>query len=207
VETTPAPLPPRRPNIPRKVEEKPKPDQLAKLVESTRDVKPEPSTPRPRSGEEQSQPTTKYDPAAIKNLLTSKEPAQQRGSTGATPNRQAALGAPTANAQRMSPSMSAQLNGLLIEQYKRCWSYIGTARSSEYQPQISVSYSQNGALVGRPVLRNPPSDPVLRSLADSAMRAVQNPRCNPLQIPAQYMPYYHEWKDLLLRFDPAEMMG
>ena len=101
--------------------------------------------------------------------------------------------------------MSAQLNGLLIEQYKRCWTYIGTAQGREYQPQVSVSYSQSGGLVGRPVLRNPPSDPALRSLADSALRAVQ--RCNPLQIPAQYMPYYNEWKDLLLRFDPVEMMG
>jgi len=203
----PAPLPPRRPNIPPRVEEKPKPDQLAKLVETTRDVKPAPTpAARPRSGDENSQPATRYDPAAISKILASREPAQQRGSTAPAPvNRQSNLGSPTANAPKMSPNMSAQLNGLLIEQYKRCWTYIGTAQGREYQPQVSVSYSQSGGLVGRPVLRNPPSDPALKSLADSALRAVQ--RCNPLQIPAQYMPYYNEWKDLLLRFDPVEMMG
>ncbi len=201
-ESEPAPLPPRRPPALRKVEDKPKPDQLAKLEESTRDVKP---TPRPRSGEENNEPQRKYDPSAISELL-SKEPPQARRSTGPTPaNRQANLGAPSASAPKMSPSMSAQLNGMLIEQYKRCWTYIGNAQGSQFQPQVSVSYSQSGGLVGRPSLRNRPTDPALQSLADSALRAVQ--RCNPLQIPAQYMPYYNEWKDLILRFDPNEMSG
>ncbi len=199
-DTRPVPLPPRRPNLPRKVEEKPKPDELARLEETTRDVKPE---PRPRSGEESAEPR-KYDPTTISRIL-SKEPAQARASTGATPSQQAALGSPTANAAKMSPNMSAQLNGLLIEQYKRCWTYIGNAQGREYQPQVTVSYSQSGGLIGRPVLHNPPSDPAMKSLAESAMRAVQ--RCNPLQIPAQFIPYYNEWKELLLRFDPLEMMG
>ena len=58
---------------------------------------------------------------------------------------------------------------------------------------------------GRAILDNRPSDPSLTSLAESAMRAVR--RCNPLKIPAQYQPYYEQWRSRVLRFDPEEMQG
>jgi colicin import membrane protein len=53
-------------------------------------------------------------------------------------------------------------------------------------------------------LLNPPSDPNLRNLADSAIRAVR--RCNPMHIPAAYMPYYEQWKARVVRFDPEDML-
>ncbi len=55
------------------------------------------------------------------------------------------------------------------------------------------------------MLINPPSDPALQSLADSALRAVR--RCNPLKIPDQYAPFYDQWRGRVLRFDPEEMAG
>ena len=42
-------------------------------------------------------------------------------------------------------------------------------------------------------------------IADSAMRAVR--KCNPMPIPTEFMPYYDEWKDQLLRFNPEDMAG
>ena len=48
-----------------------------------------------------------------------------------------------------------------------------------------------------------PSDPALASLAESAMRAVR--ACNPLRIPAQFAPYYNQWKSRAIAFDPEEM--
>ena len=72
-------------------------------------------------------------------------------------------------------------------------------------PQLEVYYLANGALAREPKLRNPPSDPSLMPLAESALRAVKT--CNPLRVPAQFQPYYNEWKDRILRFDPEEMMG
>ncbi|MBM3607690.1 MAG: cell envelope biogenesis protein TolA [Alphaproteobacteria bacterium] len=196
----PAPVPPRRPNIPQ-TPAKPKPDQIAALAEKTTNVQP---SARPRAASETSPQTSKYDPSAINKLLSREKPSQ-RAATGTTVNPQAARGAPTASAQKMSPSMWSQLDGLMQEQYKRCWNYAGLSAGQKYIPQISVSYSRDGALQGQPRLMNPPSDPSLKSLADSAMRAVQ--RCNPLRIPAQFAPYYDQWKGRVLRFDPEEMMG
>ncbi len=98
-----------------------------------------------------------------------------------------------------------QLDGLLEDQYKQCWSYLGLDGPQKYIPQIKVLYGPDGSLMGEPVLVNKPSDPAMQSLADSAMRAVR--RCNPLRIPDQYAPYYDQWKGRVLRFDPVDMAG
>ena len=105
----------------------------------------------------------------------------------------------------MSPSLWGALDGFLQDQYKQCWSNLGLNPGVTYIPQVRVMYNPDGSLQGQPVLTNPPSDPALRSLADSALRAVR--RCNPLKIPDQFSPYYDQWKGRVLRFDPQELNG
>jgi len=133
-----------------------------------------------------------------------KEAPQRKASTGRELQQEASLGSPTASAAKMSPSLWGQLDGLLQEQYKRCWNFVGLGGQKKYVPEIHVQYAQNGSLIGQPSLLNPPSDPNLRTLADSALRAVR--RCDPLHIPAQYQPYYDQWKGRIVRFDPEDML-
>ena len=40
--------------------------------------------------------------------------------------------------------------------------------------------------------------------ADSALRAVKNPICNPLKLPPEK---YEKWKVMTLNFDPRHMFG
>ena len=101
--------------------------------------------------------------------------------------------------------MWGSLDGYMKEQYKQCWTFLGLAGGQKYVPQIKVTFSEHGGLVGAPELLNKPSDPAMSSLAESAMRAVK--KCDPLRIPAQYAPFYNEWKARILRFDPEEMSG
>ena len=115
----------------------------------------------------------------------------------------AALGAPNANAAKMSPSLWAGLDSLMQERYRQCWTYLGIVQGQKYVPQVRVRFQQDGSLAAEPSLVNPPSDPAMRGLAESAMRAVR--KCNPMQIPAQYLPYYEQWKARVVRFDPDEM--
>lgn len=209
------PKPPPRPRDPPKPEppkpEPPKPpprpqmqaDQIAALLEQKKKEEQAKPPARPPSGREQ-EPQRRFDPNSISQLLSKEDPGQ-RASTGQSVNSTASLGNPNATGQRMSPSLWGQLDGYLIEQYKRCWSYIALGPSARYVPQIEVAYNANGSLAREPRLRNPPSDPNLRALADSALRAVR--QCNPLRIPPQFQPYYNEWKDRILRFDPDEMSG
>lgn len=207
VEAKPAPPTQKPVEAPKKVEPKFKPDQLAKLLEQEKlknEQKPvEKPAPKPKSGDEATEPQQKFDLGNIAKFLT-KEAPQRKASTGHELSQLASLGSPTASAAKMSPSLWGQLDGLLQEQYKRCWSFVGLGGQQKYVPEIHVQYMQDGSLIGQPVLLNPPSDPKLRNLAESAMRAVR--RCDPLRIPAQYQPYYDQWKGRIVRFDPEDML-
>lgn len=192
---------------PRKAEPKFKPDQVAKLLdqENQKDLTKqiEKTIAKPKSAPEPEEPQQKFDPGDISRFLTKEQP-QRKASTGRELQQEASLGSPTASAAKMSPSLWGQLDGLLQEQYKRCWNFVGLGGQKKYVPEIHVQYAQNGSLIGQPALINPPSDPNLRTLADSALRAVR--RCDPLHIPAQYQPYYDQWKGRIVRFDPEDML-
>ena len=198
-EAKPAPPTPPKP----KTDDKAKNDQLAKLIDQKLAQDSSKPAARPRSGAESNE-TRRFEPGAIANAL-SREPAQQRAATGRALSQTASIGAPNANAPRMSPSMWGSLDGYMKEQYKQCWTFLGLAGGQKYVPQIKVTFSEHGGLVGAPELLNKPSDPAMSSLAESAMRAVK--KCDPLRIPAQYAPFYNEWKARILRFDPEEMSG
>ncbi len=205
------PKPPPRPQSP-KQDPKPAPDQkpldkvaLAKELEALKAEDPPKPKPRPKSGDETDEPKHKYDPTALAKLLQSKEPPGARPSTAQAPNQTASIGAPTANAPKMSPSMMGQLEGLIKDQYRKCWTYLGLGEEKGYIPKIDINYSPDGRLLGDPRLSNPPGDPNLRNLAESAMRAVR--RCDPLRIPAQFAPYYKDWKFMRVDFDPQDMSG
>ncbi len=185
--------------------DKPKQDLLAKLLDQPIPDRPihkaiahpKPAEPQP----EQHQ----FDLNDISKLLSSAEPPSQKASTGRQISRTRVAGSETGVSQKMAASLWDQLDGLLEDQYKQCWNYLGLDGPSKYVPQIKVVYSEDGGLMTDPVLINPPSDPAMRSLAESAVRAVR--RCNPLKIPAQYAPYYDQWKGRVLRFDPVDMAG
>ena len=46
-------------------------------------------------------------------------------------------------------------------------------------------------------------DSFYRAAADSALRALRNPSCSPLKLPADK---YDEWKTTIINFDPSEML-
>jgi colicin import membrane protein len=180
-----------------------KPDQLAKFLQQEKQKETQKAAAKPKSGEEAAEPHQKFDLGDIAKFL-SKEAPQRKQARGREFSALASLGVPAASASKMSPSLWDQLDGLLQEQYKRCWNFSGLAGQQKYIPEIHVQYAPNGGLIGQPELLNPPPDPNLQALADSAMRAVR--RCDPLRIPAQYQPYYDQWKGRIVRFDPEEML-
>ena len=199
-----APSKPKPPaEAPKRAEPKFKPDQLSKLLERDKQQEKQKPAAKPKSGDEAAEPQQKFDVGDIAKFL-SKETPQSKQASGHELSQLASLGSPTASAAKMSPSLWDQLDGLLQEQYKRCWTYAGLGGQQKYIPEIHVQYTPDGSLIGQPVLLNPPSDPNLRSLAESAMRAVR--RCDPLRIPAQYQPYYDQWKGRIVRFDPEDML-
>jgi colicin import membrane protein len=201
------PKDPKPPVVTKKPAPRFEPDRLAELLEQedqAEALKKAPAKPvaKPRSGDPTAQPERHFDPTDISKFL-SKEAPQRKASAGPELQRLAALGALTASAAKMSPSLWDQLDGLLQEQYKRCWTFIGLGGQTKYVPEIRVQFAADGSLTQPPELLNPPSDANSNALADSALRAVR--RCDPLHIPARFQAYYEQWKGRVVRFDPEEM--
>ena len=173
VEQKPTPQPPPKPpeKPPEKAVEKPvespsqpKLDEVAKLLAESKD---KPAS-KPKSGDESAPPHQSPDLSEVAKLLNREAPSA-KFSTGREVSRTASLGAANATGAKMSPSMSDSLNGLLQEQYKQCWNYLPLTGGQKYVAKIRVSFLPDGSLAGQPNLLNPPSDPSLRGLAESAL--------------------------------------
>jgi outer membrane biosynthesis protein TonB len=179
-----APKPPVRPK--EKPPEKPKPDLIAKAVE-----------------EDKTEPKQAYDPNAIAKLLQPKQ--QATGSPNATGSA-TPQGLPHHDAPKMSMSMASALDAWLTESYLNCWTPPPAMPEGDvYVAQIKVVFNADGSLSARPVLLNPPGDPAWRAHAESAIRAVR--KCDPLHVPAQYAPYFEQWRVETIHFDPRETQG
>ena len=99
-------------------------------------------------------------------------------------------------------------NERLQERYQQCWSKPPTVpQGRKYVPIIRVDFRPDGSLAAQPGLLNPPGDTAWRAVAESAMRAVTKPDCNPMKVPAQFMPYYEQWKSRNVHFDLDEAFG
>jgi hypothetical protein len=106
----------------------------------------------------------------------------------------------------MSMSMASALDAWLTESYLNCWTPPpATPEGDTYVAEIRVIFNPDGSLSARPVLLNPPTDHAWRAHAESAMRAVR--KCDPLKVPAEYMPFFEQWKVETIHFDPRQTQG
>ena len=185
-EETPAPAPPVRPK--ETPPPKPKVDPLAKILEKDKEDLAKPAKPS-------------FDRSAIAKLIGSSKASADPTPTGATPQ-----GLPDQHADRMSPSLAAGLDAWLTDAYLSCWTPPPTTpQGDRYIAQVRVEFRPDGTLAATPELLNPPTDPAWRAHAESAVRAVL--KCNPLRVPAQYAPYFEQWRTKTVHFDPESALG
>ena len=71
-------------------------------------------------------------------------------------------------------------------------------------PSIRVALRQDGTLAGQPAVVNTSNDPLFRVAAESALTATR--RCTPLRIPAQFAPFYNDWRDVVVNFDSRDVL-
>ena len=189
--------PPKK-ETPKKPEPKLQLDKIAKLLDEKRPKNP-PKPARQKSGDENADPARKFDADDISRLLSHDTP-QRKAATGRQLEQVASLGSPTASAARMSPSLQAQMEGWFQDHFQGCWTQpITVPPGPKYVPEIRVPLNIDGSLAEQPKLINPPSDPAWRPLAESALRAIR--KCDPLPVPAQFKPYYDEWRGRIVRFE------
>ncbi len=102
---------------------------------------------------------------------------------------------------RMSSAQQAGFENWLIKTYLGCWKPAPQpADADPYVAQVRLAFNPDGSLAKPAKLVNPPSNPALKPQAKSVMAAVQN--CNPLPVPAQYRPFYEQWRTKTVHFNP-----
>jgi hypothetical protein len=196
----PEPMPPARPQPP------PPPKLAIQDAPVQPPVRPkfDPPPDRPKEpAPEKPKPSRNFDPNTIAKLI-----GQGKTSTPA-PTQTGAVtpqGLPHHDAPHMSMSMASALDAWLTDSYLNCWTPPPAMPDGDtYVAEIKVVFNPDGSLSGRPVLLNPPADRAWRAHAESAMRAVH--KCDPLKVPAQYMPYFDQWKIETIHFDPRQTQG
>jgi hypothetical protein len=109
--------------------------------------------------------------------------------------------APAEPPARMTSTQQAGFDAWLIKTYLGCWKPARQPVDADvYVAQVRLAYNPDGSLSKPAKLVNPPSDPALKPQAKSVLAAVQS--CNPLPVPAQYRPYYEQWRTKTIHFDP-----
>jgi outer membrane biosynthesis protein TonB len=179
------------------------PPQRPKVIDTPPERPKEPQPEKPKQ-------TRNYDPNVIAKLIGQAKPSTPAVAPTLTASTTTASatpqGLPHHDAPHMSLSLASALDAWLTESYLNCWTPPPAMPEGDtYVAEIKVVFNADGSLSGRPVLLNPPTDPAWRAHAESAMRAVK--KCDPLKVPAQYAPYFDQWKVETIHFDPRETQG
>ena len=90
-----------------------------------------------------------------------------------------------------------------------CWSRRSSAATAprsrlqedrSLRPILDIRLNQDGSLSTEPRILQAGSSSTDRAVADAAVRAIR--KCRQFEIPAQFAPYYSDWKVLNVQFDP-----
>jgi len=208
------PPPPAAPKQARVPEPVPKPEAVP--VKKTEPV-PTPEKPRPAPPQKaaavppppKSRPEPRPDEfqTLLKNLA---EQAREQPEKDPEPRKMVAIEQPPPRPQVSEIDrrrQTATLAQLVKRQVAPCWNIPAGAKDAHrMRIGIKVFLNADGSLRGSPKLEDPDRmnrDPFYRALAESAIRALYNPRCSPLRLPPDQ---YELWQEISFNFDPREAL-
>jgi len=115
-----------------------------------------------------------------------------------------ALSSRTAEHNPMRPLAISEID-LVRQQIRECWNLpAGAKDAQDLNIEIRVVMNPDATVREARIQdqRRLQGDPFFRAAAESALRAVLNPRCNPLKLPPDK---YQQWQTMTLNFDPRDM--
>jgi hypothetical protein len=141
------------------------------------------------------------------NLLKNLTPDEELPQPDVPPNEQVkdADPSPAPNVSRFSDVLSMSEQDALRQQLSGCWNIMaGAANSEDLAVEVQVVVNPDRTVLSAKVVDQSRynSDTFFRAAADSALRAVRNPRCTPLNLPPDK---YDQWRDMTIVFDPKDM--
>jgi len=191
--------PPRKPRPRPKVKPKPKPKKIVRKPPK----KPKKNKPKPPPKDEFAsvlKTVEKLNPRPVPPKLEKKvEEVQPFEKIARVLNRK-----PTARLRKVGEVSFSELD-LARRQIEQCWSLPAGARDAEnIIVVIRAVLNPDGRVRTAKIVDSGrlAQDPFYRPMAESARRAVLNPRCQPLRLPLEK---YSEWRVTVFRFNPKEM--
>lgn len=151
---------------------------------------------QPTQAEPVQQPQeTQFNADEIAALINRDENQGGGGAADATP---ATRGLADGRDQTLSESEMDALR----RQIARCWSPpLGSVGADDLVVRVQMNLAEDGSLRGGPSVINSSGNPAFGAAADSAVRAVR--RCAPYSLPFEK---YSAWADVIVNFDPREML-
>ena len=145
--------------------------------------------------------TTVFDLTGSARVIEAMESgcrSSDRPSTRPAPPRQDSL-----TQRRLYSALVQQIRDRVVP----CWNPpIGIKDAHKLRVEISIRLNPDGTLIGSPRIvdrQRLATDPVFRAYAESAKRALQNPRCQPLRLP---LDSYKVWQAISFNFDTRELL-
>jgi hypothetical protein len=195
---------PKKPE-PKKVEPKPEPKPEPKKVEEkkvekpAKKVEPKPAAHKPTKPAKAPVKESKDDFA--NSILKSIKPSEQAEQADEVVDAPAS---PSSNSESISDKISASEMDLLRQQLAQCWNVPAGAPDPESLiVTLRLSMNADRTVKDAEVIKQA-AGRYGDVAAESALRAIYSPQCNPLALPLNK---YHEWKTFTIRFDPRQMVG
>ena len=146
----------------------------------------------------------KQDPHPFDSLLKNLSQAKdQTAQADAKPNKTTGLvaGAPGIQSDKLTISETDALR----RQIEQCWNIPTGARDAgDLIVEIHVVVNPDRTVQSADIVNTSQmSDPFFRAAAESAQRAILNPKCSPLNLPPDRAA---DWHDMTLRFNPKDVL-
>jgi len=211
----PAPAPPPEPEPqPKPVEAKPKPTP----PEPKAKPKPKPAPPKvaPRPKPRPRQDFASMMLKTVQNLKDAPPPAKPREKEKSFDEKMVALmnrkSVPAPKRAQQAPlgeKLTISEIDAIKRQIERCWlvpAAIGAKDVQKMSVQVRLKLNPDGTLRESRIVDRfrMETNATYKAVAESALRAIRNPRCSRFNLPLQK---FNVWKDMVLRFNPSEMVG
>ncbi len=190
---------PSTPEPPTKAEIKPpEPEATAELAIPKPLSKPEPpKPPKPPAKPQDDLASVLKNVAKLKpQPKTEQKPAEDKANAPSEP-------------KSMAPALSSRLTiseeDALRRQISQCWNMpVGARNAEELIVEVLITVNPDRTVQAAQIVdQSRMSDPYFRAAAEAALRALHNPRCSPLVVPADK---YEQWKTIRFNFDPRDML-
>ena len=182
----------------------PPPPEVAKPQPDVEALKAAPPVPKPKPKVPDAKPQTDEFNKLLKNLEAKKTETQSTPETKTPAPATAQPAKP--HAAPLSEMETRTLQDAIRSQIRECWNMpIGARDAQNLIVELGIDLNADGTVVNTDIVDKGRygTDTFFRAAADSAVRAVRNPKCSPLRLPPDK---YDAWKHIDFMFDPRDML-